>query len=171
MEIHSMMNENQTDRQDLSETQAGDAAVQPDAKPIRWWQENDDKYLRANWRRRPAFLIGQALDRTRNAVIARAHRLGLQPISPFENFLQGVGEHKLKSKPKPKPKLCKVSVSVPITPAAKPTIISVFDLKPFDCRWPIGNPGHPDFGFCGAPADAPYGYCPFHRAISKTRQS
>ena len=29
-----------------------------------------------------------------------------------------------------------------------------------DCRWPIGDPKHPDFHFCGAPKLPGRPYCP-----------
>ena len=30
------------------------------------------------------------------------------------------------------------------------------------CRWPIGDPSHPDFFFCGAPRSAGKPFCPAH---------
>ena len=32
------------------------------------------------------------------------------------------------------------------------------------CQWPEGDPGHPDFHFCGATAQAGKPYCPEHHA-------
>ena len=45
---------------------------------------------------------------------------------------------------------------------AKRTPIPLKDLKPRDCRWPLGTPGDKDFGFCGAPAAPSSSYCREH---------
>jgi GcrA cell cycle regulator len=38
----------------------------------------------------------------------------------------------------------------------------LLDLEKTDCRWPIGEPRHPDFHFCGAPQLAGHPYCGLH---------
>ena len=38
----------------------------------------------------------------------------------------------------------------------------VYALEPGTCRWPLGDPQHPDFRFCGSPTVAPP-YCNEHR--------
>jgi hypothetical protein len=41
----------------------------------------------------------------------------------------------------------------------------VYALTPKSCRWPYGEPGHPDFHFCGNPViEKPY--CEHHRAVA-----
>ena len=35
-------------------------------------------------------------------------------------------------------------------------------LLPDDCSWPIGDPQHRDFHFCGKPKTAGHPYCDFH---------
>jgi GcrA cell cycle regulator len=49
---------------------------------------------------------------------------------------------------------------------SKPKKISgpkkLLDLEKGDCRWPIGEPRHPDFHFCGAPQIADRPYCELH---------
>jgi GcrA cell cycle regulator len=45
------------------------------------------------------------------------------------------------------------------------TADAVYALAPEACRWPCGDPGHPDFHFCGGPvAKGPY--CEHHRAMA-----
>jgi GcrA cell cycle regulator len=39
---------------------------------------------------------------------------------------------------------------------------TVDTLEPYDCRWPIGDPRHPDFHFCGAPQLPGRPYCELH---------
>jgi GcrA cell cycle regulator len=39
---------------------------------------------------------------------------------------------------------------------------TVTTLEPRDCRWPIGDPRHDDFHFCGAPQMPGQSYCNDH---------
>jgi GcrA cell cycle regulator len=39
---------------------------------------------------------------------------------------------------------------------------TLLDLQRNDCRWPIGEPRHPDFHFCGAPRLPDRPYCELH---------
>ena len=39
---------------------------------------------------------------------------------------------------------------------------TVFTLLPGDCRWPIGDPRHKDFHFCGKQKVEGHPYCEFH---------
>lgn len=49
--------------------------------------------------------------------------------------------------------------------------IALFDLKNHHCRWPIGEPGDPDFGFCGRRrADDATPYCEGHCRIAYTNR-
>ena len=45
------------------------------------------------------------------------------------------------------------------------TAEKVCALTPEACRWPCGDPGHPDFHFCGSPV-ARRPYCEHHRAMA-----
>jgi len=38
----------------------------------------------------------------------------------------------------------------------------LLDLEPADCRWPIGDPRKPDFGFCGERRQPGKSYCAGH---------
>lgn len=83
---------------------------------------------------------------TRNAVIGKAHRLGL------------------KSRPSPV-KSDKVKAKAPARRATKKDpskLISLLDLTDRMCKWPIGHPGDPDFHFCGKPAEPGMPYCAAH---------
>jgi GcrA cell cycle regulator len=39
---------------------------------------------------------------------------------------------------------------------------TLLELGPDDCRWPIGEPRHPDFHFCGERQAAGRPYCALH---------
>lgn len=93
---------------------------------------------------------------TRNAVIGKAHRLGL------------------KSRPSP----VKTEASKPKKAAPKPKIkkeknknISLLELNERVCKWPIGHPGEEEFHFCGRDSQPGLPYCPEHCAMAYQAQA
>jgi GcrA cell cycle regulator len=48
-------------------------------------------------------------------------------------------------------------------------LVDVHGLGHSMCKWPIGDPGDPDFGFCGSKCDAGAVYCKEHAAIAYTQ--
>jgi GcrA cell cycle regulator len=46
------------------------------------------------------------------------------------------------------------------------TLIGVLQLGPHMCKWPIGDPGDNDFGFCGSQCSTTAVYCEEHAAIA-----
>jgi GcrA cell cycle regulator len=69
---------------------------------------------------------------------------------------------------------CDHGVPLSTLKVAKPTarpprsseIIGVLGLGPNMCKWPIGDPGDPDFGFCGSHCGSAAVYCEEHAAIA-----
>jgi len=107
---------------------------------------------------------------TRNAVIGKAHRLGLtmrdapsRPNLPGAK-LPGV---KLAKRPQSEPRAPspppRVAPMAPRTIAAEvaPTA-TLLSLDEDGCRWPIGDPARPDFGFCGRTRNRGRAYCAEH---------
>lgn len=99
---------------------------------------------------------------TRNAVIGKAHRLGLKPRpSPVKSEAKpaakaaDAGQAASADAPKPKRKR-------PKKPAAQK--VTLLDLTERMCKWPIGHPGEPDFRFCGKPSMPGLPYCAEHCA-------
>jgi GcrA cell cycle regulator len=45
-------------------------------------------------------------------------------------------------------------------------LVSLLKLGPTSCRYPIGEPGQPDFRFCGKPRVGGRSYCPEHVRIT-----
>ena len=43
---------------------------------------------------------------------------------------------------------------------------SILELNEATCRWPIGEPGRPDFSFCGGRAISGLPYCGYHARIA-----
>jgi GcrA cell cycle regulator len=74
-------------------------------------------------------------DVSRNAVIGKAHRLGLS------------------GRPSP--------IKKKTTRGA--TILALTERM---CKWPVGDPKHHDFHFCGRPAQLGMPYCAEHAAIA-----
>jgi len=84
--------------------------------------------------------IGRRLGITKNAVIGKAHRLGLPPRRP------------------------------PAPPKAENTdVVRLETLTSGMCSWPIGEPGDEGFQFCGEPAVEGKPYCAHHCAVAYVR--
>lgn len=92
---------------------------------------------------------------TRNAVIGKAHRLGL------------------KSRPSPvKSDSSKPKKVVPREiPIEGDTNVALLDLTESICKWPIGHPGEEVFHFCGAPSASGVPYCEKHCAMAYQAQA
>jgi GcrA cell cycle regulator len=101
---------------------------------------------------------------TRNAVIGKVHRAELSDDSrPLHRFSNGAAAG---TRPRPvrEPRAVRVTIPrvkhddppppppPPIVDAAIPHLQrkQLLDLTDNCCRWPVGEPGQPDFFFCGA---------------------
>lgn len=90
---------------------------------------------------------------TRNAVIGKAHRLGLKSRpSPVKS-----DPAPAKAKPKAKAK-----------PSGK---VSLLELTERICKWPIGHPTDDDFHFCGKPSKTGFPYCDSHCEVAYQAQA
>lgn len=128
---------------------------------------------------------------TRNAVIGKVHRLGLSgraksPSSStasarprkaaaprasigFTATSQTRGNTALvpqmraqpEARPEPKPELLDPNVVVPFSER-----VTIMELKENMCRWPMGDPAHVDFRYCGLKTDTGIPYCSYHCRIA-----
>ena len=95
---------------------------------------------------------------TRNAVIGKAHRLGLTRNS--------VVRRTCASPPKPPPP----PEPVVLPPEPEPEIdkggvhYTTLTIRDGLCRWPIGDPMAADFHYCGKPCPCAQPYCKSHMA-------
>lgn len=84
----------------------------------------------------PASEIGRRLGVTKNAIVGKVHRLGLT---------------KRQSPIRPKA-------------APEPEVVKLERLTADMCSWPEGEPGTPEFTFCGKPSVPDKPYCAAHCA-------
>ncbi len=118
---------------------------------------------------------------SRNAVIGKIHRLGLSgrvktpsraarksparapsagaPRTVAQPRVMAVGSAAVKIAERPEPAPVTVADVVPFSGG-----VSFLDLKPGQCRWPIGDPSSDDFRFCGAKTDGIY--CEAHCKVA-----
>lgn len=87
---------------------------------------------------------------TRNAVIGKAHRMGLASRpSP------------VKTDPAKKAQKQAERSAAPKKTATKGRV-SLLELSETICKWPIGHPGEEDFHFCGKLSQPAFPYCADH---------
>jgi len=121
---------------------------------------------------------------TRNAVIGKVHRLGLsgraktpssslprprKPRAPSQIFrsmraaMRGntaLATHPVyEAEVEPEPEL--LENVIPIGQRC-----SILELTEDKCHWPIGDPGHPDFFFCGGKTTIGMPYCGYHARVA-----
>ena len=137
------------------------------------WDENNVTKLRELWDQGlPTAQIGKLLGFTKNAVVGKAHRIGLErrpspirrtavkpdrkkarsPIVPKLNFEASKDETKEISKPQK---------------SFQPVIKNLFtNHTKRGCEWPEGHPDESDFKFCGKERFEDKPYCLDHCAVA-----
>lgn len=132
------------------------------------WTPEREEMLKQLWQQGlSASRIAQELgSTTRNAVIGKAHRLGLS------------GRTTRKVGPKPASSLSRSSSSATRMPRAisRPRYIepversayavNLVDLNEQHCKWPVGDPRSKEFHFCGAARAESFPYCQYHAAVA-----
>lgn len=104
---------------------------------------------------------------TRNAVIGKLHRMGLSAMrvqSPVNRSSSKRRNQKPHLTPRPTvPRPSVEPVDIPdddYAPASER--VKLLDLTNRSCRWPIGDPQHSDFAFCGKHKFHGLPYCEHH---------
>jgi GcrA cell cycle regulator len=130
---------------------------------------------------------------TRNAVIGKVHRLGLSGrAKPQAQAARPAQAPRLKPSaparpvqaPPPRPAARPITIgNVVVKPVDAPqteiAVATSVEVKPITfekmtilnlteqtCKWPIGDPGRPDFFFCGRRSDSGIPYCAYHARIA-----
>ena len=121
------------------------------------WTDDKIARLRELWKSGlSTAAIGRELDVSKNAVVGKAHRLGLEPRpSPI-----AAGSPR------------KTSGAASGRKTREPArIADVIDLGPQMCRWPFGDPDDKDFHFCAVAAAPGRPYCEEHCAVAYVTKS
>ncbi len=149
------------------------------------WTEERIAQLKAGWEggmtaSQIAEQLGEGV--TRNAVIGKAHRLGLDsrpsPVKASDDDEATAPAAVAKADiTLPPAMLATPAAPAPVRAAAKKparagkaTKTSLLDLSEKICKWPIGHPGDTDFHFCGKPSQAGFPYCSEHCLIAYQAQ-
>lgn len=150
------------------------------------WTDERTDLLKSLWADRlSASAIARKLGGvTRNAVIGKVHRLGLQGrrATPFRGRLNAdLHLAKLRScrtsarrsgrsaaqKTFAKPRAPRTPILLPDLGPAPPFTVTVATLTNRTCRYPDGDPKHSGFHFCGRDKGSLSGpYCNHHAAIA-----
>ena len=139
------------------------------------WNDDNVSRLRDLWDQGlPTAQIGKLLGFTKNAVVGKAHRIGLErrpspirrtavkpdrkkarsPVMPklnFENENKSLEQKEVRTSPK----------------IFHPTVKNLysFNVKK-GCEWPEGHPDEPEFHFCGKERFGDKPYCLNHCAVA-----
>lgn len=123
--------------------------------------------------------IGRRLGISKNSVVGKAHRLDLparpSPIRRGATPAPRATPRRASGSTLPPLAMpaAPVVVEVPRPAPPRPVLIAAGASRPSPrvpaCCWPIGEPGTPNFRFCGDPAMANKPYCQPHAEIAYVR--
>ena len=136
------------------------------------WDENNVSKLRELWDQGlPTAQIGKLLGFTKNAVVGKAHRIGLERRpSPIRRTAVKPDRKKARSPVMPKLNFeSKPEASLESNDNAgfQPVIKNMFNTSSKrGCEWPQGHPDEIDFQFCGKERYEDKPYCLEHCAVA-----
>ncbi len=156
------------------------------------WTDERINTLKKMWKEgKSAAEIAKTLGKgvTRNAVIGKAHRMGLsgrpspikKPAPPKKDAAPKTVKAASPKAAAPAKKAATPAASAKVQPpsreaeelkkleSAAPKIgggVALIDLTERMCKWPIGDPKDADFSFCGLTIRAGTPYCPEHAAMA-----
>ena len=136
------------------------------------WNDDNVARLKDLWDQGlPTAQIGKLLGFTKNAVVGKAHRIGLERRpSPIRRT--AVKPDRKKARSPTIPKLNFEATKVESKEAVKqetfqPTIKNIFiSQTKRGCEWPEGHPDESDFKFCGKNRFEDKPYCIDHCAVA-----
>ena len=85
-----------------------------------------------------------------------------RPVSPARPIT--IGATALKADAQADEALAVATVAETEPPAFEK--VTILSLTESTCKWPVGDPGKPDFFFCGRKSDVGIPYCAFHARIA-----
>lgn len=144
------------------------------------WTPELIKDLKKHWKKGlTTGEIGRLIGMSKNAVVGKAHRLGLESRpSPIRREKLEASKTRKAAKRLLKPvqneqqnelntSTVEAGKSVKsVRKNGKNKGVKLVDLKPTSCRWPEGDPKDPDFHFCGKEAVPGKSYCDEHCQVA-----
>ena len=137
------------------------------------WNEDNVSRLKELWDQGlPTAQIGKLLDFTKNAVVGKAHRIGLERRpSPIRRTAAKPDRKKARSPVMPKlnfeSKNLKEKSYGTQTTNFQPSIKNIFNANSNrGCEWPEGHPDEPEFHFCNKIRFEDKPYCLDHCAVA-----
>tara|TARA_B100001248_G_C27102232_1_gene327526 strand:+ start:43 stop:513 length:471 start_codon:yes stop_codon:yes gene_type:complete len=136
------------------------------------WDDNNVTKLRELWDQGlPTAQIGKLLGFTKNAVVGKAHRIGLERRpSPIRRTAVKPDRKKARSPVMPKLNFeTKKEEGATVNKVAtfQPSIKNLFVKSDKRCcEWPVGHPDEIDFHFCGKDRFEDKPYCLDHCAVA-----
>lgn len=139
------------------------------------WNDDNVSRLKELWDQGlPTAQIGKLLGFTKNAVVGKAHRIGLERRpSPIRRTAVKPDRKKARSPVMPKLNFESVEVNQKeyqyTTPQAtfQPSIKNIFIANSKrGCEWPEGHPDEPEFNFCNKERFEDKPYCLDHCAVA-----
>jgi GcrA cell cycle regulator len=120
--------------------------------------------------------IAREIGVSRNAVIGKAHRLGLSrfkgaPAGHRERTdARNVGRSRIATQHRTLLALwAKPPLAFAQAPEDSANLCPLFELQQWHCRWPIGDPTADNFGFCGNKQIDSLPYCAVHARMAYRR--
>ena len=135
------------------------------------WDENNVTKLRELWDQGlPTAQIGKLLGFTKNAVVGKAHRIGLERRpSPIRRTAVKPDRKKARSPVMPKLNFetKQEQSTIKETSPFQPVVKNLFNISSKrGCEWPQGHPDEADFHFCGKDRFEDKPYCLDHCAVA-----
>jgi len=136
------------------------------------WDENNVTKLRELWDQGlPTAQIGKLLGFTKNAVVGKAHRIGLERRpSPIRRTAVKPDRKKARSPVMPKLNFEKNTMELESnkeTNNFQPMVKNILNVnQKRGCEWPIGHPDETDFHFCDNERFEDKPYCIDHCAVA-----
>ena len=153
---------------------------------VAWTEEETELLLKLHAEGQSSRQVGKQLGRSHSSVIGRLHRLADQRGDdgkrryPQLTQIRRTAPARIKpsgrmaslvfgpvSPERPAPRLDLVT-DAPAPPASSPTTVKLLELGPHQCRWPLGDPRKPGFGFCGEKSAEGRSYCEHHLAQARS---
>jgi GcrA cell cycle regulator len=146
------------------------------------WDDNRIEQLKKLWSEglSASQIAGELGGVTRNAVIGKVHRLGLSGRAKAKPAAAARPRKIVKAPQRTTTVVARGNLAViemvdmepEVMPVRENVVIpmsrriSIMELREGVCRWPMGDPLHADFAYCGADCGGAKTYCEAHARVA-----